>query len=107
MIELIQQHDLVNHTSQIGSLLASNLKSILDSEFSKTQSLRGDDKGTFMSWDFETPALRDGFVGKMRKEGIQMGGCGDKSVRLRPMLTFGEKHVEILCEAVRKVLKGM
>lgn len=106
MIQLIQQHGLVAHTSQIGSLLASNLKSILSSS-PKAQSLRGDKKGTFMSWDFETAALRDGFVGKMRKEGIQMGGCGERSVRLRPMLTFGEKHVEILSEAVGKVLKGM
>lgn len=106
MIELIEKHDLVSHTSQIGTLLADNLKQILSSS-STAQNLRGETKGTFMSWDFETPALRDGFVGKMRKEGIQMGGCGERSVRLRPMLTFGEQHVEILSEAVEKVLKGM
>ena len=106
MIQLIEQHDLVAHTSKIGSLLAGNLRSILSSS-SKAESLRGDTKGTFMSWDFETPALRDAFVGGMRKEGIQMGGCGEKSVRLRPMLTFGEQHVEILSGAVERVLKGM
>jgi len=106
MINLIQQHDLVEHTSKIGALLATNLKQILSST-PHARSLRGDTKGTFMSWDFETPALRDGFVGGMRKEGVQMGGCGEKSVRLRPMLTFGEGHVEVLCERVEKVLKGM
>lgn len=110
MIELIQSHDLVSHTTQIGSLLAGNLKTILGDSASgqgKAENLRGDTKGTFMSWDFTTPALRDSFVGAMRKEGIQMGGCGERSVRLRPMLTFGEKHVEILCDKVAKVLKGM
>ena len=106
MIQLIEQHNLVSHTSQIGSLLAGNLKQILSSS-SHAQNLRGETKGTLMSWDFETAALRDGFVGKMRKEGIQMGGCGERSVRLRPMLTFGERHVGILSEAVEKVLKGM
>jgi 4-aminobutyrate aminotransferase/(S)-3-amino-2-methylpropionate transaminase len=106
MINLIDQHKLVDHTSKIGQLLAGNFRQILSST-PHAQNLRGDTKGTFMSWDFETPALRDGFVGKMRKEGVQMGGCGERSVRLRPMLTFGEKHVEVLCERVERVLKGM
>lgn len=106
MIDLISKHDLVDHTSKIGAILAKNLQSIL-SNSSHAEALRGDSKGTFMSWDFETPALRDAFVGRMRKEGVQMGGCGEKSVRLRPMLTFGEKHVEVLSERVERVLKGM
>jgi 4-aminobutyrate aminotransferase/(S)-3-amino-2-methylpropionate transaminase len=106
MINLIDQHHLVEHTSKIGAILANNLKSILSSS-QHAQALRGDTKGTFMSWDFETPALRDKFVGGMRKEGVQMGGCGEKSVRLRPMLTFAEGHVEVLCERVERVLKGM
>lgn len=106
MIDLIDKHDLVAHTSKIGSILASNLQNILSSA-PQAQALRGEEKGTFMSWDFETPALRDAFVGGMRKEGVQMGGCGERSVRLRPMLTFGEKHVEVLSERVEKVLKAM
>jgi len=106
MINLIAQHDLVAHTSQIGSILATNLQNILSSA-PQAQALRGETKGTFMSWDFETPALRDAFVGGILGQGVQMGGCGEKSVRLRPMLTFGEKHVEVLCERVERVLKGM
>jgi 4-aminobutyrate aminotransferase/(S)-3-amino-2-methylpropionate transaminase len=71
------------------------------------ENLRGINEGTFLSWDFSTASLRDSFLGHMRKNGVQMGGCGERSVRLRPMLTFGEKHQEILLDAVQSSLKGL
>lgn len=57
-----------------------------------------------MAWDFAQPQQRDRFLGLMRKNGVQMGGCGERSVRLRPMLTFGEKHAEILTSTIEKSL---
>jgi hypothetical protein len=33
-----------------------------------------------------TPEARDRFVAAMRQHGVVMGGCGEKAVRLRPML---------------------
>lgn len=38
--------------------------------------------------------------------GIQAGGCGDKSVRLRPALTFSEHHADIFLDNLRSILKG-
>ena len=33
-----------------------------------------------------------------------MGGCGDRAVRLRPMLIFQKKHADILLKTMEKVL---
>lgn len=71
------------------------------------QNLRGKNEGTFISFDCDTPETRDRFVGEMRKVGVVMGGCGDRAVRLRPMLIFGEKQLEVLLEKMEGVLKTL
>ncbi|WRT69537.1 4-aminobutyrate aminotransferase [Kwoniella shivajii] len=109
MIKLIKQHDLVSHTAATGSSLASSFKSVFSSSVAsgKVMNLRGEGDGTYLAWDMASPSLRDSFVGKMRVNGIQIGGCGDQTVRLRPMLTFGEKHAEILVSTTEKVLREL
>jgi 4-aminobutyrate aminotransferase/(S)-3-amino-2-methylpropionate transaminase len=106
IIEIIQKNNLVQHTAKQGESLASALTALFKSE-QKVESLRGHGEGTFLSWDFVTPKLRDSFVGHMRNNGVQMGGCGERSVRLRPMLTFGDKHQEILLDTIQKSLKAL
>ena len=82
----------------------------LDTIFAKhpiIENFRGQGEGTFLSWDFAKPEQRDQFLGVMRNNGVQMGGCGERTVRLRPMLTFGEKHAGVLCDVVDKSLKAL
>ncbi|WWC65717.1 4-aminobutyrate aminotransferase [Kwoniella dejecticola CBS 10117] len=109
MIRLIKQHDLVRHTASTGSSLAESFKSVFGSSAAsgKVMNFRGEGDGTYLAWDMATPQLRDAFVGKMRVNGVQIGGCGEQTVRLRPMLTFGEKHAEILVGTTEKVLKEL
>lgn len=38
--------------------------------------------------------------------GVNIGGSGEKAVRLRPMLIFEEKHADILVERVEEVFKA-
>jgi 4-aminobutyrate aminotransferase and related aminotransferases len=37
--------------------------------------------------------------------GIEIGVCGDYSIRLRPALIFGPKHAEIFLSAFQSILK--
>ncbi|WVQ75107.1 4-aminobutyrate aminotransferase [Cryptococcus sp. DSM 104548] len=109
MIQLIAQHDLVAHTATTGTLLSTALSTLFSSPFAsgKVSNFRGQGQGTYLAWDMASPEMRDRFVGRMRREGVQIGGCGEATVRLRPMLTFGEGHVEILAETVEKVLREL
>ncbi|WWD20158.1 4-aminobutyrate aminotransferase [Kwoniella shandongensis] len=109
MLKLIKENDLVSHTSQIGAFLSSSFESLFSSPVAsgKVMNFRGQGEGTYLAWDMASPQMRDQFLGKMRLHGIQIGGCGEQAVRLRPMLTFGQKHAEILVSTVEKVLKEL
>ena len=107
MISFIKQHDLVSHTASIGSELFNSLSSFASHYPKVMQNLRGKNEGTFISFDCDTPEMRDRFVAEMRKVGVVMGGCGDRAVRLRPMLIFGEKQMQVLLEKMEGVLKTL
>jgi 4-aminobutyrate aminotransferase/(S)-3-amino-2-methylpropionate transaminase len=83
IISYINTHSLLSHTARIGSTLFSRLSELFASS-PIISGLRGKDRGTFIAWDLETAELRDKFVARMRKEGVLMGGCGEKSVRPAP-----------------------
>ncbi|KAL1413286.1 4-aminobutyrate transaminase [Vanrija albida] len=105
LIKVIRDNNLVEHTATTGKKLAATLGDIFSRNEGVISNHRGQTDGTFQAFDFETPAKRDAFVAKMRANGIQVGGCGDRSTRLRPTLTFGDAHLAILAEAIEKTLK--
>jgi 4-aminobutyrate aminotransferase/(S)-3-amino-2-methylpropionate transaminase len=43
---------------------------------------------------------RDAILTKLRISGVNCGGCGERSIRLRPALVFQPKHAEIFLEKV-------
>jgi 4-aminobutyrate aminotransferase-like enzyme len=94
MLEIIRKHDLVNHTAKIGTSLYASLEKLAASDVAqgKVSGLRGKDNGTLIAWDFADPAMRDGFVMKMRAKGVQIGACGERSVsgvcRIELLLTL-------------------
>jgi 4-aminobutyrate aminotransferase/(S)-3-amino-2-methylpropionate transaminase len=63
------------------------------------QILNARGKGTFCAFDFATPDLRNKFVSMMRLQGVNIGGCGEQSCRLRPSLMFLPKHASIFLQA--------
>jgi len=45
------------------------------------------------------------FLVDIRQKGIEMTGSGVSSIRLRPMLIFSPRHVDLLIERIEDVLK--
>lgn len=81
--KIIKDNKLVEHTKKTGDLLYGKLEQLF-SAHPEITGLRGKNNGTFIAWDFATPKERDAFVSRMRANGVQMGGCGDKSVSALP-----------------------
>ncbi|KAL7409504.1 putative 4-aminobutyrate aminotransferase [Mrakia frigida] len=106
IINFINQHSLLSHTSSVGSALFDSLQTLFSS-FKVVENLRGKGRGTFLAFDFKTPAFRDAFVKGMRARGVLIGGCGERTVRLRPMLIFGENEKEILLKAMEGALEDL
>ncbi|VVT56602.1 uncharacterized protein SAPINGB_P005172 [Magnusiomyces paraingens] len=99
----IVANDLVARTAQVGEYLIGKLEALSTKFPTKIQNLRG--KGTFIAWDMESPEVRDSFLKALRTNGVNCGGCGPKSVRLRPALVFEEKHADIFVDVVEKVFQ--
>lgn len=51
--------------------------------------------------------MRNDLLHKMRQHGVNMGGSGENTVRLRPMLVFGPEERVILMDRLREVCKEM
>lgn len=97
IVREIEDKQLLKNVRQVGAYLQAQLKDI-----NKVQNVRG--QGTFVAFDLETPAKRDRFLNDMRQLGVNVGGCGDQTVRLRPMLVFQRRHADILLDTMRAAL---
>lgn len=102
----ITQNNLVAKTAEIGKSLFSELKGLAKKYPQVFNNLRGESTATFIAWDNQTPQARDAFVSTVKNMGVNIGGCGPQSVRLRPMLNFEQKHAAILLDTLEKAAKN-
>lgn len=98
-------HDLVASTAKVGDYIYKNLQSIAAKYPSILLNLRGENFGTFIAFDCPNPTIRNQLLLSMRNKGVNAGGSGDQSVRLRPTLVFENKHADILLQTLEDSLK--
>ncbi len=103
VISEILDNKLVEHTAQVGDKLYAALEKLATKYPDNIQNLRGKGNGTYIAFDTENPAA---LVGKMRSFGVNIGTCGTRTVRLRPMLVFEEGHIPRLVETFERALTG-
>ena len=101
IIRAVKKHDLVAKTAEVGAYIYKGLESL------GLENLRGEDAGTFIAFDCATGEQRDKLVMAMRKEGVHLGGCGERSIRLRPMLVFEKGHADIFLDRLGTVLRQL
>ena len=89
IVEEIERLNLVENTAQVGEYLYNGLEALASKYPDEIQNLRGKGKGTFIAWD---SPRRDDFLRRAKTLGINIGGSGQRAVRLRPMLIFQQHH---------------
>ncbi|KAK4321583.1 hypothetical protein Pmani_007608 [Petrolisthes manimaculis] len=105
VIKVIERDNLLHMATQSGDVLFKGLRT-LDQKFPQhINSVRG--RGTFVAFDAGNTAKRDAIIGRLKLQGIHAGGCGDKSVRLRPSLIFQPHHAHIFVEKLETVLNTL
>ncbi|ANB13851.1 4-aminobutyrate transaminase [Sugiyamaella lignohabitans] len=100
----IKKNNLVERTAQVGDYLFGKLEALATKYPQNIANLRGKGQGTFIAWDCSSPEFRDNFIKKAKELGVNIGGCGVQAIRLRPALTFEEKHADILLDVVEKIV---
>ncbi|CAL3964541.1 unnamed protein product [Diplocarpon coronariae] len=103
IIKEIERLDLVTNTANVGEYLYAGLERLATQYPGEFQNLRGKGQGTFIA--FDSPR-RDEFLSKAKSVGVNIGGSGERAVRLRPMLIFQKHHADLLLEAVEKIVKS-
>lgn len=85
----ITKHSLVENTAKVGDYLFRGLKQLAHRYEGQVLNLRGENRGTFIA--FDSPK-RDELLRNAKQLGLNIGGCGERSIRLRPMLVFQRHH---------------
>ncbi|CAN3354906.1 4-aminobutyrate aminotransferase [Diutina catenulata] len=102
----VLKNDLCAATRRVGDYLYKRLAEVSIKYPKYLRDLRGKNRGTFIAWSLPSAELRNKFLADMKTVGVNIGGCAEDSVRLRPTLVFEEKHVDILISAIERVLSG-
>jgi len=102
VLKTIKKDNLLDNTIKAGDVLLNGLKDAQNKFPGLIHSARG--LGTFCAIDCDTPARRDQILGDLKKEGVNCGGCGPETIRLRPALIFEPKHANLFLEKLNGVL---
>merc|ERR1711977_448102 len=103
IINEIERLNLVENTAETGNYLYNRLAELSTKYPNEIQNLRGKGQGTFIAWD---SPRRDEVLRKAKGVGINIGGSGERAVRLRPMLIFQKKHADLLCDGLEKIMRS-
>lgn len=96
IIDIIHKNKLIENTKITGEYLLSGLNEITEKYSNLLENSRG--VGTFIAVDGKTAEIRDRIIATGRKFGLNMGGCGSRSIRLRPALIFRPEHAKLFLE---------
>ncbi|EME26983.1 4-aminobutyrate aminotransferase [Galdieria sulphuraria] len=102
---VIEKENLLTRVSDTGNFVKMELERISRETPFLVANVRG--SGTFLAFDMPNAATRDQLLFEMRQKGVQMGGCGEVTIRLRPPLIFKQQDANILIETLELVLKNL
>lgn len=106
IVEQIKDKDLLKNTTETGDYLYNKIEA-LSNKYEKLLNLRGKGRGFFIAFDLATPELRNKLVAECKALGLNIGGCGDQGIRLRPALVFEKKHADILVDILDKAFSKL
>ncbi|XP_045128401.1 4-aminobutyrate aminotransferase, mitochondrial-like [Portunus trituberculatus] len=107
VLRVIKRDNLLDNARDTGDILYKGIETLEQKFPQHIDRLRGRGRGTFIAFDGITPAKRDAIIGKLKQQGVHTGGCGEKTVRLRPALIFQPIHAHIFLDKLETVLAGL
>ncbi|KAI9504464.1 4-aminobutyrate aminotransferase [Coemansia spiralis] len=105
IVDEVLEKRLVEQVREVGAYLVSHLEPLGVRYHRIVRNVRG--QGTFVAFDCPSTELRTELLDLMRREGVNMGGSGDVTVRFRPMLTLTKAHVNVFLARFQSVLNKM
>jgi 4-aminobutyrate aminotransferase / (S)-3-amino-2-methylpropionate transaminase len=99
----IGANNLIDNTRITGDYMHKELEALQRRFCGRIENVRG--SGTFLAFD-ATKGVddRNSLVTALRQKGVLVGGCGDRSIRIRPGLWFKPRHAAEFLDAFEAVL---
>jgi len=92
ILDEYEDNQLIENTKITGDFLMSGLKKLVSKPEFRHLIGRVRGRGTFLAFTVNNTELRDELVYMLRQAGVQTGGCGAYSIRLRPAMVFMPEH---------------
>ncbi len=91
-LDVIVEEKLLDHVTSMGATVKGELESFAKEFASLMSNVRG--LGLWLAFDLPTKELRDEMVSLAWKKGLIVLRCGDRSIRLRPVLDLKEDEAQ-------------
>lgn len=105
IMNIIDEENLVDNAAKRGKYLMNRLEEIQQKFPKLVSSVRG--LGLLCSFDMPNKEARNEFRKIAEKEKLLILGCGNKSIRFRPMLNITDDELEEGLQVIKKVLRIM
>jgi L-lysine 6-transaminase len=102
-LEIMEEDALVANAARVGELFRLGLEDLAQ-RIPEVTNPRG--RGCMLAFDLPDRAGRDALRAELWQEGLAVLACGERSIRFRPALTFGEKETDRALEILDRVLAG-
>lgn len=97
--KIIQDEKLVDNAAEVGSYLLDKMKNL------SLDNARG--RGLMVAFDVKNSKKRNILVDILLEEGLLCLPCGEKSIRLRPHLTFSKGDVDYAIDCIERGIKKL
>jgi len=104
IMEIIAEDNLCDNAAKMGDYLQDQIADIAVKHPAITN-VRG--KGLLTAFDFPNQAMRDKFIDAGLAHNVMFLGCGEKSIRFRPALIIGQKHIDEGLEILQKIVPNL
>ncbi len=105
IIETIERDHLLDHTKITGDFLVKEVSTLASRYPALLSNVRG--SGTFAAMDARDGDTQGKIIAALRERGVEAGGSGTKSLRFRPALVFGPRHVAEYMSILEDVCKEL
>ncbi|KAH9519756.1 hypothetical protein Btru_070833 [Bulinus truncatus] len=102
VVEEIKENRLIDNAAKVGQALLNGLLELQSLYPGLLKNARG--LGLMCAVDVPTTEKRDEIIHKLRNKGVNIGGCGASTIRLRPCLVFDMPHADLFLNAFGSVL---
>jgi len=106
VVNTIKEENLLERVQQSGKAILTGLDDLQSRFPAVLAAVRG--RGTFCAVDvLPGVGLRDKILTDLRQKGVNLGGCGASTIRIRPSLTFTPRHAHIMLDKLNEVLEDI